>query len=315
MDGKPASMEDLMAARMGEAAEKAFLALVNGERAQAGLNPLVMEVHLNDAAEIHSDWMGRDGDFSHTGANGSAPRDRAEASGFVFEAPWRITENLGVATLDGQLDDGEIARLHQGLMDSPGHRANILDPNVTYMGVGVTTGTHDFPDDGSDAPRTVGFVTQLFGSTAGEALVQSEDADGGTVLESWVNGAPDPDADPVPDTPDPVDPPVAPPATPSDPDDDTDDDGKDDDKDKGRITCFVATAAYGDGGHPDVVTLRRLRDDHLVKYAAGRGFIRAYWVIGPVAARFVRSTGQSGRVARAMLAPIVRGAARITGQR
>lgn len=309
-----------MPIRIGEAAEQAFLALVNSERAQAGLNPLVMEVYLNDAAEAHSTWMGTGGEFSHTGANGSAPRDRAEAAGFDFAAPWRITENLGVASLNDTLDNEEIARLHQGLMNSPGHRANILDPDITYMGVGVTVGMHDFDGAGPDAAVEVGFVTQLFASTAGDALVQTEDANGTTILQPWIDGDPDPDADPIkpdPDPVDPVDPPVTPPVTPPSPtpddDDPDDDDDNADDKDSG--SCFVATAAYGDYDHPDVLTLRALRDGHLVKSAAGRAFIRTYWVIGPVAARFVRSTGLSGRLARALLAPVVKGAARITGQR
>lgn len=46
-------------------------------------------------------------------------------------------------------------------------------------------------------------------------------------------------------------------------------------------TCFVATAAYRDASHPDVVYLRWLRDHHLRQHPLGRRFIAWYWRIGP----------------------------------
>lgn len=52
-------------------------------------------------------------------------------------------------------------------------------------------------------------------------------------------------------------------------------------------TCFVATAAYGDPQHPDVVYLRNFRDQSLVRYEKGRAFISWYWRIGPNLARYV----------------------------
>ena len=44
---------------------------------------------------------------------------------------------------------------------------------------------------------------------------------------------------------------------------------------------FVATAAYGSRSHPDVVALRRFRDEVLVRSAPGRAFVAAYRVLGP----------------------------------
>jgi hypothetical protein len=52
-------------------------------------------------------------------------------------------------------------------------------------------------------------------------------------------------------------------------------------------TCFVATVAYGDPSHPDVVLLRRFRDEVLVRYTAGRAFIAWYWRTGPRLAGFI----------------------------
>ncbi len=67
-------------------------------------------------------------------------------------------------------------------------------------------------------------------------------------------------------------------------------------------SCFVATAAFGDRMHPDVVTLRRFRDCHLVKCKAGRAFVRFYWRVGPVLARRTKPDDIHGRLARAVLA-------------
>ncbi|MCI0565499.1 MAG: hypothetical protein MN733_44110 [Nitrososphaera sp.] len=52
-----------------------------------------------------------------------------------------------------------------------------------------------------------------------------------------------------------------------------------------RGPCFVATTAYGDRNHPDVVLLRKFRDEVLVNSSAGRRFIDWYWRAGPYLAR------------------------------
>jgi hypothetical protein len=82
-----------------------------------------------------------------------------------------------------------------------------------------------------------------------------------------------------------------------------------DDDDSGGA-CFVATAAYGDPRHPDVVDLRRFRDEILVTCAAGRTFIQIYWVVGPRLARLVEPRSASGWAARALIAPLARAARR-----
>lgn len=93
----------------------------------------------------------------------------------------------------------------------------------------------------------------------------------------------------------PDDPAPQPPA-PSDPDDDEDDRPNSDGSGGG---CFVVTAAYGDRRHPDVVAMRAFRDGVLVRHAAGRTLVRAYWIIGPVLARRVSRDGLTGRLLRA----------------
>ena len=106
----------------------------------------------------------------------------------------------------------------------------------------------------------------------------------------------------------PEDPPAPVPPAPS-PDgddhvDDDDDDGKDDEDDAQQSDgsgggCFVVTAAYGDRRHPHVVAMRAFRDEVLVRHAAGRTLVRAYWIIGPVLARRVSRDGLTGQFLRA----------------
>jgi len=71
-------------------------------------------------------------------------------------------------------------------------------------------------------------------------------------------------------------------------------------------TCFVATAAYGDRMHPEVVWLRNWRDTVLIRSAPGRAFVRFYWKVGPVMARHVSADRPSGRAFRKLISGIIR---------
>ena len=107
----------------------------------------------------------------------------------------------------------------------------------------------------------------------------------------------------------PVDPeePVTPtdPTTPENPDEGEEEDPQDEDSGKGGA-CFVATAAYGHRGHPEVAALRHFRDNHLVRTGAGRAFVRTYWIVGPRIATMVGSETVAGRATRAILGRAVR---------
>lgn len=45
--------------------------------------------------------------------------------------------------------------------------------------------------------------------------------------------------------------------------------------------CYIATMAYGDYDHPQVITLRRFRDDVLLKSRIGRLFVKIYYFVSP----------------------------------
>lgn len=111
------------------ATEDAMLEFVNQERQAQGLVPLQMDENLRQLARAHADDMFKRGYFSHETPEGVNPFQRMEKSNITFGL---AGENLALApTLD-------IA--HRGLMNSPGHRANILRNGFLKVGIGVLDG-------------------------------------------------------------------------------------------------------------------------------------------------------------------------------
>ena len=74
-DGLPASAYALETVR-----------LINDERALLGLAPLAPDRRLFEASEGHTEWMVANNTFSHRGAGGSTPADRALQAGYVYTA-------------------------------------------------------------------------------------------------------------------------------------------------------------------------------------------------------------------------------------
>ena len=109
----------------------------------AGLPPLAVDALLTNAAQAHSADMVARAFYSHTSPDGSEPWHRAAAAGSTRRT---IGENIAC----GQRSAAEVV---QGWMDSPGHRANILKPAFTHIGVGFAGG-------GSAGT----YWTQLFGA-------------------------------------------------------------------------------------------------------------------------------------------------------
>lgn len=110
--------------------EAAMLALVNAERANAGgLRPLVADTETVDVSRAHSRDMFERSYFAHVTPDGRTPFDRLRAAQLGYRA---AGENLALArTLD---------MAHTGLMNSPGHRANILNPAFGRLGIGIVDG-------------------------------------------------------------------------------------------------------------------------------------------------------------------------------
>ena len=110
-------------------AEQRMLELVNEERLQRGLAPLTVDPTLMAVACAHSTDMWERGYSGHVNPDGEDPFDRMRAGGVDFLA---AGENLALAPTT--------ERAHRGLMNSPGHRRNILDPAFTRVGIGAISG-------------------------------------------------------------------------------------------------------------------------------------------------------------------------------
>lgn len=78
----------------------------------------------------------------------------------------------------------------------------------------------------------------------------------------------------------------------------------DDDDSSVFISCFVATAVYGDPFHPDVQALRNFRDEYLMNCAPGRAFVAAYYRHSPPLAAFIAKHETLRVVLRAAFVPV-----------
>jgi uncharacterized protein YkwD len=107
-------------------AERQMFDLVNEERGQVGLRALVWDDRLLPVARQHSEEMFRLKYFAHQSPVSGSPFDRLKAAGITYS---RAGENLAYAQ--------SVAVAHRGLMQSEGHRENILRPEFTRMAVGV----------------------------------------------------------------------------------------------------------------------------------------------------------------------------------
>lgn len=109
--------------------ESRMLELVNAERTQRGLKPLQADPQLVPVARAHSRDMFARGYFAHVSPEGRDLGDRLRASDERYII---AGENLALAQ--------SLRVAHQGLMDSPGHRANILRPQFGRVGIAVLDG-------------------------------------------------------------------------------------------------------------------------------------------------------------------------------
>lgn len=112
-----------------QAAAATVVSLVNQQRARAGCSPLKADASLAALATAFSDDMAARGFFDHTDPDGRSPWDRAARAG---------VGNLGGENIArGQADAKAVM---EAWMNSPGHRANILNCDYKTLGVGVHFG-------------------------------------------------------------------------------------------------------------------------------------------------------------------------------
>ncbi|HWI64169.1 MAG TPA: CAP domain-containing protein [Symbiobacteriaceae bacterium] len=111
------------------AAEQQMLALVNAERAAAGLPPLTADSRLTATARAKSQDMITGNYFDHNSPTLGSPFEQMRAAGITYRA---AAENLA--------GNQTVEAAHQALMNSPGHRANILSSKYNKIGIGIIAG-------------------------------------------------------------------------------------------------------------------------------------------------------------------------------
>ncbi|MEX0863494.1 MAG: CAP domain-containing protein [Acidimicrobiia bacterium] len=110
--------------------ESDFLSKLNAERSAAGLAPLSVDGDLRSWARTHSQFMADGGCPDGKSICHSTSDQLKNAGGTGWS---KIGENVGLG--------GTVQAIHDAFMNSSGHRANILDPDYNYVGIGsVHTG-------------------------------------------------------------------------------------------------------------------------------------------------------------------------------
>lgn len=120
--------------------EQAMVRLVNAERVKAGLNVLTFDATLAATARAHSVDMRDRNYFAHESKTAALrePLDRYRA---VFKTtPSIVAENIYRSWgSPRRISQSDIQTGHNALMNSPGHRSNILLARVTRIGIGIVT--------------------------------------------------------------------------------------------------------------------------------------------------------------------------------
>jgi len=125
---KPAPKPTTAASPTTTGAPDEVVALVNRARADGGCAPVVEDARLTQAAAAHSADMAAQQYFSHTSRDGRTFAQRIIAAGY----PQPGAENIA----RGQRSASQVM---ESWMDSPGHRANILNCSLHAIGVGLAT--------------------------------------------------------------------------------------------------------------------------------------------------------------------------------
>jgi uncharacterized protein YkwD len=132
--------------------ERRIYQLTNAERRKRHLSPLDRDNTLVETARAHSDDMLRRDYFSHVDPDGKTPQQRIAPaySRTIARAGENIWGGHGYDYSDSKLTARVIM---DSWMSSPGHRANLLNPDYTHLGVGVSV-------QGKEIRATQNFVTR-----------------------------------------------------------------------------------------------------------------------------------------------------------
>lgn len=123
-----------------------IISLTNASRQSFGLKPLAESASLDQAALAKAQDMLEHQYFAHNSPQGKTPWDFIRATGYQYLV---AGENLAVNFTDAE-------SVEQAWMDSPSHKANLLNKNYEEIGIGILSGQYQ--------GRSATFVVQMFGS-------------------------------------------------------------------------------------------------------------------------------------------------------
>ncbi|HVG03839.1 MAG TPA: CAP domain-containing protein [Burkholderiaceae bacterium] len=115
-------------------AARRIVTLTNAFRSDEKLAPTGPAPQLASTARYFADFMARTGKFSHS-ADGTEPAARAKRFGYEY---CTVAENIGYVFSAGAIDTADLARrLFEGWQNSPEHRKNMVNPDVTETAVAI----------------------------------------------------------------------------------------------------------------------------------------------------------------------------------
>lgn len=123
------SPSDFPSVETPTAEEKLLLDLVNVERTTRGLKPVKWDGMLSHLARLHTDDMRHVHKASH-----HSSKDGADYGKRLSRTPYRAR-----AAAENVAYNADVVKAHRALMASPGHRRNILDPDLSALGTAVMT--------------------------------------------------------------------------------------------------------------------------------------------------------------------------------
>ena len=126
---QPSTSTDALLTAPITAQEQQMVSLVNQERTSRGLQPLAVDMRLVKVARMKSMDMIKNNYFGHQSPVYGSPFDLLKSQGITYRT---AGENLA--------GNSSVTNAHTGLMNSSGHRANILNANFTKIGIGIVKG-------------------------------------------------------------------------------------------------------------------------------------------------------------------------------
>lgn len=127
----------------------AIVQRTNTFREKQGRQPVEPDDQLTEAAQYFADYMARTGRYGHT-ADSKRPSERAAAHGYAF---CLVSENIAYQFNSAGFESNALAeKFVTGWRESPGHRKNMLDPDVQHTGVAV-----------AQADNGTWYAVQMFG--------------------------------------------------------------------------------------------------------------------------------------------------------